>query len=472
VLERPAEGGRAGRTPRSPGRRAGAPSGENGGPLSRRARALDASSSLGGEALTQSRGAWLVYYYAPPADAGREALLPLGLAGALVFAASLLEALDDPLIGYWSDRTRSRLGRRLPFILAATPPWALFAVLLFTPPADAGTALTGAYLFLALELYHLFSTLSGGPYESLLPEIARTSAERLSIVGMRVYFGAAGGVVGVAGSGLLVDRVGFRAMALAMASVALACRFLGTVGVWRRARLSREPAAIPPRASLRATCSNRHFLLFLPTFVLFQVGLQLLLGALPYYARVLLGTEREGLWVAIASGSAIAVTLATVPVFVRVARRTSTRIAYARAMAGAAAVFPLLGSVGLVPGIPAQAELVLIMALAGAPIAGIYLFPAALMAAIVDEDYLRTGLRREASYFGTQSLVEKAATSLSPLLLASLLLLGNSAEDTLGIRLVGPAAGLVVLAGYLVFRRYDLPDDVLAAGRPAEPGAG
>ena len=114
----------------------------------------------------------------------------------------------------------------------------------------------------------------------------------------------------------------------------------------------------------------------------------------------------------------------------------------------------------------------LIMALAGAPIAGIYLFPAALMAAIVDEDDLRTGLRREASYFGTQSLVEKAATSLSPLLLASLLLLGNSAEDTLGIRLVGPAAGLVVLAGYLVFRRYDLPDDVLAAGRPAEPGAG
>jgi len=144
VLGRPAEGGRAGRTLRWPGRRAGAPSGETGGRLSRRARALYASSSLGGEALTRSRGAWLVYYYAPPADADREALLPLGLVGALAFAASLLEALDDPLIGYWSARTRSRLGRRLPVILAAPPPWALFAVLPFIPPADAGTALTGA----------------------------------------------------------------------------------------------------------------------------------------------------------------------------------------------------------------------------------------------------------------------------------------------------------------------------------------
>jgi len=56
---------------------------------------------------------------------------------------------------------------------------------------------------------------------------------------MRVYCGAAGGVVGVAGSGLLVDRVGFRAMALAMASAALVCLFPATVGVWRRARLSR-----------------------------------------------------------------------------------------------------------------------------------------------------------------------------------------------------------------------------------------
>jgi GPH family glycoside/pentoside/hexuronide:cation symporter len=425
-----------------------------------RGRLLYASSSLGAEALTQSRGAWLIYYYSPPADAGREAILSLGLVGTLVFAASLLEAVADPLVGYWSDRTRSRLGRRLPFILAATPLWALFALLLFTPPANAGAALTGAYLFLVLELHHLFSTLSGGPYESLLPEIARTSRERLSVVGIRVYFGAAGGAIGIAGSGILVDRLGFREMALAMAVLALAFRYSGMLGVWQRARRSARPAEMPFRASVRATFSNRYFLLFLPTFVLFQVGLQMLLGVLPFYVSAVVETESEGTWVAIVSAAAIAVALVSVPVFVRTALRSSKHRSYRRAMLAAAVLFPLLALPGLIPGIPGAAELVLLMALAGAPLAAVYLFPAALMADIVDYDAVRTGLRREASYFGMQNLVEKVATSFSPLLLASLLLLGNSAENPLGIRLVGPAAGLIVLAGYLVFRSYDLPDEV------------
>jgi Na+/melibiose symporter-like transporter len=127
--------------------------------------------------------------------------------------------------------------------------------------------------------------------------------------------------------------------------------------------------------------------------------------------------------------------------------------------------FPLVSLVGLVPGIPVEAQIVAVMAAAGAPLAGLFLFPAALTADIVDHDSLSTGFRREGAYFGAQNFVEKMATSLAPLMLALLLVLGNTADDPLGIRLVGPTAGLIVLAGWFVFRRYDLPDDVLAAGR-------
>ena len=71
---------------------------------------------------------------------------------------------------------------------------------------------------------------------------------------------------------------------------------------------------------------------------------------------------------------------------------------------------------------------------------------------------MRTGLRREGSYFGAQNFVEKTATSFAPLFLVLLLLLGDTSENTFGIRLVGPAAGAIALSGYLIFRRYDLPD--------------
>jgi glycoside/pentoside/hexuronide:cation symporter, GPH family len=426
-----------------------------------RARLAYASSSLGGEALSQSRGLWLVYFYAPPDDSGREELLPLGLVGVLVFAGRLLEAFDDALIGWWSDRTRSPLGRRIPFVLAGTPLWALFAVLLFSPP-EAGTVGTAIWLFVTLELMFLFSTIAGGPYEALLPELARSSPGRVQIAGTKVYFGAAGGLIGLAGSGLLVDGPGFQVMALVMAALALVTRYAGLAGVWKRARASAAPAVLPFREALRATFASRAFRAFLPTFVLFQLGLQLLLGTLPFYVNSVLGVEEEGTWVAILTAVAIGVTLVSVPFVARLARRTSKRHAYRLAMIFASVLFPLLAVAGYVPGIPEEPQIILFMALAGLPLAGVYLFPQTLTADICDDDALRTGLHREATFYGTQNVVEKTATSLAPLLLAGLLLLGDTADDPLGIRLVGPVAGLIVLAGLILFRRYELPDEVRA----------
>jgi len=428
--------------------------------LPRRERLLYASSSLGGEALSRARSTWLVFYYAPPSDADLEELLPLGLVGVLLFVANLVEALDDPIIGHWSDKTRSRIGRRLPFIMGAAPLWALFAVLLFMPPPNAGIALTAAYLFVVFELHQLFGTMASVPYESLLPEIARTSEERLSIVGMRVYFGAAGALVGLVGSGLLVDFASFQAMALAMALVGLIFRYVGAIGVWQRASRSQATASISLREDLRLTFDNRYFLLFLPTFVLFSAGLQMMLGVLPFYASAILETDNEGTWVAVLTATAIAVQLATVPIYQGYARRHSKRRAYRVAMSLGVVTFPLLALGGVLPTVPVEAQTVFLLALAGLPLAGIFLFPAALTADIVDYDTRTTGMRREASYFGSQNFVEKTATSFAPLLVALILLLGNTADDPLGVRLVGPAAGLLVLIGLWIFRGYDLEDDV------------
>ena len=90
----------------------------------------------------------------------------------------------------------------------------------------------------------------------------------------------------------------------------------------------------------------------------------------------------------------------------------------------------------------------------------------------LDYDNLLTGLRREATYYGAQNFVEKTTSALTPLLVGALLLLGSTTEDPLGMRLVGPVAGVLVLAGWLAFRRYDLPDEVLADPELAARAAG
>jgi len=234
-------------------------------------------------------------------------------------------------------------------------------------------------------------------------------------------------------------------------------------GVWSRVRRAQPPAATSFRVALRTTFSNRYFLLFLPSFVLFQVGLQMVLGALPYYVKAVLGIEEPGTWVAALTATAIAVVVVSIPAYARFAHRTSKRRAFRASMLGAALVFPFISVVGLVPGLPERAELFALLALAGVPIAGVYLFPGALTADIIDYDTLQTGRRQEAMYYGSQNFVETVTTSLAPLLLTAILLLGRTEAHQAGLRTVGPVAGLVVLAGYLIFRRYDLPDDVAAS---------
>jgi len=234
-------------------------------------------------------------------------------------------------------------------------------------------------------------------------------------------------------------------------------------GIWKRASRTQPPARIPLRQALRAALSNRSFLLYLPGFVLFQVGLTMTRGVLPYYVKAILGVSKTGTWVAILTAVLIGSLVLSIPAQARWAWRTSKRRAFRRAMLGATLVFPLLAFVGLVPAVPAQAQIVVVMALAGLPVAGVYLFPATLTADIIDYDSLQTGFRREATYYQLHSFVEQVATSFAPALLAGLLLLGDTAANPLGIRLVGPVAALLILAGYLVFRRYQLPDDVLAS---------
>lgn len=426
----------------------------------RRARLLYSLSSFGNEALSRNRDAWFLYYYAPPDDSGLPQLLPLGTIAVLLAVLRVLGALDDVIIGWWSDRTRSRLGRRLPFILVGTPISALFAVLIVTPPANASTAATAVYLFVMMEMYSIFGTISGGPYEALFPELARTSRERVGLASMKLYFGMAGAALGLVLASMLVDAIGVREMMIGVALFAFVCRMIGLFGVWNHVERDREPANVPLLAALKTTFRNTQFLAFLPSFVLFQTGLGMLLGVLPYYASAVLGAEEEGAWVSRLTLVAFAAMLGVVPLFMRLARRRSKREAYQLAMLGAGVAFPLLFIAGFAPGIPPQVQVLVTMAVVGAPLAGIFLFPTALTADLADHDRVATGMHREATYFGAQNFVEKTAGALAPLLLGGLLTLGNTADDPLGIRLVGPLAGLLVLVGYGLFHFYRLPDEI------------
>lgn len=443
--------------------------------LRRRTRVFFSAGSISGNAISQAWTLWLIYFYAPPSDAtiatrvpdvaGIDARVVLGI---VLTSARLLEAIDDPLIGYWSDRMRSPWGRRIPFIVLGTPWWALLFVLLFFPPTDSPDAVNLAFLFVLLIGFYLLSNLSGAPYEALLPSIARRADDRISIATWQVLFGVGGAVIGLSLSSLLQAFFGFQVMAVTIAAIALAVRYIALAGCWREARADAAPAVVPLRRALRDTFTNREFLAYLPSFVCFQVGLQMLTALLPFFVEAVLhestflgwtGRGNAGIFSFLLTAAVIVGMLAGVPVFARLGRARGKAAAYRVAMLGSAAYFPLLFFAGFIPLLPTLGQAFAMIFLAGLPTAGVFLFPNIITADIVDEDAGRTGTRREAMYYGSQNQVEKAATALSPLLFAIVLLAGDSAANPLGVRLVGPAAGLLVLVGWLFFRGYTLAPD-------------
>jgi len=448
-------------------------------------RLVYASGSVGGNAISRVKDLWLIYFYAPPGDADIAERVPILVLGALLTASRVIEALDDPLIGWWSDRTRSRWGRRIPFVILSTPLYAVFFVLLWMPPDNHETVRNAIYFFVMLEAFFLFSTLSGGPFESLLPEIAPSAKERVSIVTWQVFFGTVGALIALVGSGIIIDLAGFQAMAVILAVVALASRYIGLAGAWRYTRLDVEPATVSPWQAFRATLRNDQFLFYLPTFILFNMAISMMTAALPFWAGAVLlrGFPEEiaklesghaatlqvfGLEVGIATGiivglmtaAAIAVVFLALPFVYRLALRRGKAWVYSRAMLVGALYLPFIAFMGFVPGINTLSQALLFVAGIGVPMAAVFTFPNAIQADIIDYDAARTGFRREAVYYGAQATLEKIAFAFFPLILAGLLTLGSTGDNPLGIRLVGPVAGATAFIGFLTFRGYRLPDTV------------
>ena len=90
----------------------------------------------------------------------------------------------------------------------------------------------------------------------------------------------------------------------------------------------------------------------------------------------------------------------------------------------------------------------------------VFMLPKGLTADIADYDAMITGERREAMFYATQNFFEKITFALPPALLSLVLLLGDTTENPLGIRLAPVLAGALALLGVALWHRYRLPDTV------------
>jgi GPH family glycoside/pentoside/hexuronide:cation symporter len=429
---------------------------------------LYAVAGIGNNALFWAQSLWVIYFYSGGGSLPER--VPVGVIGLALGIGKFIEVFDDPLIGWWSDRTRSRWGRRIPFILLGAPVLGIAFWLIWIPPAADAAALNIVWFFVTIELFFLARTVVEAPYEALQAEITSSSSERVSLGAWKVVMAIVGVVIGLVLSPMLISWLGYAGMGAVLGVTAVVTLYVMLFGLWRRGTLDTgdPPLEAPPLlGSLLGALRSRPFLALAASFMLFNLGYQLLVAMLPFYlTEILGGTEGDVTWF---TGGVTLLALLALPGLTRAARRFTKRALYAAGM-GTLGVYLVVLAVGafvpLLPGVTLFAQALFLISLTGLGFSAMWVFPGAMVADIIDEDARRTGMGRAAIFYGMFKTLEKLAQSASAVVFGAVLAaFGSTAEQPLGIQLIMPIAGVAVLAGFAaVWLGYHLREAPTADG--------
>ena len=187
------------------------------------------------------------------------------IAGALLMGSKLFDAVADILIGRLSDRTRSRWGRRRPYLLVGAFVSAVAFLLLFAPPPMTDRVLVW-YMAAALIIYSAGYSLFNVPYMTMPSEITQGFHERSRLLSYRTVFVSIGQLIGLAVTAALIERggggaAGYRTMGLVMMLIIFASMFATFLGTATAARVEPRDAPQLAGSQLMLLARNRPFML-------------------------------------------------------------------------------------------------------------------------------------------------------------------------------------------------------------------
>lgn len=399
----------------------------------------------------------------------------------------LWNAVNDPLAGYWSDRTQTRWGRRIPWIAGLFIPLSITFYLLWLPPqtfiAAGGRPLLLYFLILVLAFDFLW-TLVVINWTALFPEMVPDEQQRAAVSGWRQVFSLVGLLVGVALPPILAgeDWSGRGSVALLLAGVTAVFFGLSLLGSRERQEF-REDVSPPLKEALRATFTNRDFLYFLGANLMVQFVFLALTATVPFYAKYVLLiqgpqpvpalglTLDPGLQNSLLLGAAFIVALPAMAAWTAVAQRLGAwRALRLCALFAAGSLLLFFLPRDFYTGLATTAFF-------GLSLAGLLMLTDLLIADVVDADELATGVRREGLYFGANGFIIRFAFTIQGVITAVVLTWSGYVAPTpgvlypqqpdaavFGIRLM--IAGfpvLALLAAWAFLARYSLHGARLAA---------
>lgn len=360
-----------------------------------------------------------------------------------------VNAFLNLLAGYVSDRTKTRWGRRIPYIAASGLPFGLAFFFLFSPPALHGSALLTYFLVLTL-LFDAAFTFNALNIGSLFPEMFQEAALRARVAALMQVFGIIGLMIGVALSKSLGQTLGWPLMALLFGSIGVITIYVSLLGS-REDPQYRADAPFPFRQAFIETFRNRAFVFYVVASFLIQLSTTLFTTVTSFYTQfvVPVSPTDNSLFLGGVFIVALPVAFIWARVTIRIGATRSTMISaiwYALAMLGFLIDHSALMLIinGLVLGVAVSGFLVLVNI---------------LLADVIDYDAARTGRRREGMYLGINGFIIRIGLSVNYLIMALYFSLSGynshavvqTARAVVGLRIVAGALPVVLMGVAVLF---------------------
>ena len=417
---------------------------------------------LGGNLFFTAMGFYTLYYLTDVVG------IASALAGAAILLGKFWDAFTDPMMGYLSDRTRSRFGRRRPYFLFGALPLLLASWYFFSAP-DFSNAQTWGFVWVTamLCLLNTAYTVVNIPYGSLTPDLTKDFKERTTLNGYRFSFAVIGTILGAGIVLPIVDMVGdprkgFSVVGL-LFGVIMAATILTT---FFNVRESAPEAGAGPKEkffpTFLAVFKNSTYMRLAAVYTMNLTGITFVQTMLVYYFKYIY--QNEGM-TTVALLLLLGVAMLCVPLSVLVAKRLGKKRTYQLALLiltiSCLLIFFFAHTLGM-------GFTLGVMVFAGIGIGFAYVPPFAMLPDVVEVDAVQTKNRKEGAYYGMWTFFSKIGVALAAALAGMFMgmagFVANVAEQTgatiLTIRLlIGPVPALIFLTGILLIRRYTLDEE-------------
>lgn len=413
-----------------------------------------------------------------------------GMAGSILLIGKIWDAINDPIVGMLSDRTRSRWGRRHPWMLFGAIPFGIFFFLQWLVPqfsSDPTTNQWGLFWYYVVIsiLFNSFYTAVNLPYTALTPELTQDYDERTNLSSFRFGFSISGSILSLLLGGAIFALPMLKNNPLQQYSVMGAvCAVISVLPlfwcVWgtrqrvketERLRLeTSDEATLPYLEQLKIVFSNRPFLYVIGIYLCSWLAVQNTVSVIPYFVKNWMGLTTQDFINVIITVQVTA--LIMLFVWSEVSKRVGKKAVYFMGMS-----VWIIAEIGLFMVQPGQSWLLYVLAvMAGFGVSTAYLIPWSMIPDVIELDELQTGQRREGVFYGFMVLLQKVALAIGLFLVGWVLQQAGFLSTTAGqaepiqpasalwaIRvLVGPAPLVVLLIGLVLAYFYPITKEVHA----------